>query len=112
MWATIRFGLSGVRSCGHKLPLVDCLRGGCSRYGQRIGGDEQRLQEQPSRVVRFTFRHPAPHTDWTQLKQSQRSDGWIGSFRWRGKRVKSGFLVTAVTWANHVTATFGDDTDR
>ena len=26
----------------------------------RVGGHEQRLQEQPSRVVRLDFGHPAP----------------------------------------------------
>src|SRR5260370_42460584 len=54
-------------------PLFDCPRGDRVGNRGRPGGHEQRLQEQPSRVVRSNFRYPAPR-NWAQL-DSPRSTG-------------------------------------
>ena len=58
-------------------PVVDCPRGGRARYRQRPGGHEQRLQEQPSRLVRTGFRHPALCKDWAQLNRRRKSEGTL-----------------------------------
>ena len=48
-------------------PLIDCPRCIGARCRQRLGDHEQRLQGQPSRMVRSSFRRPAPREDETQL---------------------------------------------
>jgi hypothetical protein len=45
---------------------IDCPRRSASDR-QRVGDHEQRLQEQPSRMVRSNLRRPAPREDETQL---------------------------------------------
>jgi hypothetical protein len=56
-----------------KNPL--CPRGGRVGNRRRPGGHEQRLQEQPSRLVRTNFRHPALCKDWAQLNRRRKSEG-------------------------------------
>ena len=50
-----------------KTPLSICPCRGCARRGRRSGDHEQRLQEQPSRMVRSSLRRSAPREDETQL---------------------------------------------
>jgi hypothetical protein len=45
-------------------PLIDCPRRGCARGRQDY---EQRLQEQPSRMVRSDVHRTAPHTNWVEV---------------------------------------------
>jgi hypothetical protein len=45
-------------------PLIDCPHRGCARDRQ---DHEQRLQEQPSRVVRSNVHRTAPHTNWVEV---------------------------------------------
>ena len=45
-------------------PLIDCPHRGCARGRQDY---EQRLQEQPSRVVRSDVHRTAPHTNWVEV---------------------------------------------
>jgi hypothetical protein len=48
-------------------PFVDCSHGGRAWGWQHSGDYEQRLQEQPSHMVRSKLRHPAPREDLAQL---------------------------------------------
>ncbi len=54
--------------------IIDRPGGGCARYRQRSSGHEQRLQEQPSHVVRSNFRRSTPREDWAQLSRVE--DSW------------------------------------
>ena len=45
-------------------PVIDCPHRRCARDGQDY---EQRLQEQPSRVVRSDVHRTAPHTNWVEV---------------------------------------------
>ena len=51
----------------HEEPLSHCPRRGCARRRQHTGGHEQRLQEQPTYVVRSDVHRTAPHKNWAQL---------------------------------------------
>lgn len=60
---------------------VDSPHLGCARGRQRPGDHEQRLQEQPSRMVRL--RHPTPCKDWAQLNRAvQERYGSISVWRY------------------------------
>ena len=50
----------------HEESLSHCPRRGCARHRQHTGGHEQRLQEQPTCVVRSDV-HAAPHKNWLSL---------------------------------------------
>jgi hypothetical protein len=45
-------------------PLIDRPHRGCARGRQNY---EQRLQEQPSHVVRADVHRTAPHTNWVEV---------------------------------------------
>src|SRR6266550_5305075 len=45
-------------------PVIDCPHRRCARDGQDY---EQRLQEQPSRVVRSDVHRTPPHTNWVEV---------------------------------------------
>jgi len=47
----------------HEEPLSHCPRRGCARHRQRAGDYKQRLQEQPTCVVR-SYVHAPPHKNW------------------------------------------------
>ena len=49
----------------HEEPLSHCPRRGCACGRQHAGGHEQRLQEQPTCVVRSDVH--APHKNWLSL---------------------------------------------
>jgi hypothetical protein len=51
-------------------PLVYRPRCGCARHFWRADGDEQRLQEQPTRVVRSNVHRAAAHKNWAQQLRS------------------------------------------
>ena len=51
----------------HEEPLSHCPRRGGARHRQHPGGHEQRLQEQPTCVVRSDVQHAAPHKKWLSL---------------------------------------------
>ena len=48
-------------------PLSHCPCRGCARHRRHAGGDEQGLQEQPTRVVRSDVHPTAPHKDRVRL---------------------------------------------
>jgi hypothetical protein len=48
-------------------PLSHCPGRGCARHRRHAGGDEQGLQEQPTRVVRSDVYPTAPHKDRVRL---------------------------------------------
>ena len=51
----------------HEEPLIHCPRHGCARGCRHAGSHEQRLQEQPTCVVRSDVQLAAPHKNWPQL---------------------------------------------
>jgi hypothetical protein len=65
----VRVGSGGsqVAEAAHEGSLVNFHGCGGARGWQRLGDHEQRLQEQPSRMVRSSLRSPAPREDETQL---------------------------------------------
>ena len=65
-----RRGAPQVAEVADEGSLVDCHRCGGARGRQQLGDHEQRLQEQPSRMVRSSPRRPAPGEDETQLTKS------------------------------------------
>jgi hypothetical protein len=66
-------GALQVAVAAHEGSLVNCHGCGGARGGQQSGDHEQRLQEQPSRMVRSSLRRSAPREDETQL--TNRSPG-------------------------------------
>ena len=73
--------LGGSREFRHEdSPLDRSNHGSCSRYWQRLGGDELLLQNRPSLLVRAGFRHPTPRksrlvkTDYRISVVSDRAD--------------------------------------
>jgi hypothetical protein len=48
----------------HEEPLSHCPRRDFARHRQHAGGHEQRLQEQPTCMVRSDVQHAAPHKNW------------------------------------------------
>jgi len=75
-----------------KVPLLNCSHGVCRRGRQHLGGYEQLVQEQPSRLVRSNFRHPTPHKDRTRLGVSL---GGQAAHQGRGAADGSEFRQTA-----------------
>jgi hypothetical protein len=56
-------------------PLIDCPHRDCARGGQDY---EQRLQEQPSHMVRADVHRTASHTNWVEVT-SRRFPIWRSS---------------------------------
>ena len=60
--ARLKRHLGTMRNEDH--PLIDCPHRGCARGWRDY---EQRLQEQPSRVVRSDVHPTASHTNWVEV---------------------------------------------